>query len=91
MKLSFTLKMAVASVTSAEEVNQMIDEGLTYDEISDYLQEKNPQVKGLSSRSVRRFCKTKNIEKKCRLTKEDLHKKIFEKQLEVILFTNIYI
>lgn len=37
--------------------------GLTYKEISIGLQQANPQVRGLSERSVRRFCKENGIEK----------------------------
>ena len=75
--------MAVSRITSAEEVNQWIDEGLTYKEISTLLQERNSQMKGFSVMSVRRFCKTHGIGKKCKLTSKELHQKVLEKQLKV--------
>ena len=44
--------MVVSRIMSAEEVNQWIDHGLTYKEISTLLQEKDSKMKGLSVMSV---------------------------------------
>jgi len=74
---------AVAKISTVQEINQWINKGLTYREISDLLLKKAPESKGLSMRSVRRFCKINGIGKKCALSKEELHKVIFEKQQKV--------
>ena len=78
---------AIQQVTTVEEVDNlfikwMVD-GLTYDEISDMLKMRHPDIRGLSSMSVRRFCSMNKIGKKCTLSKIDLRKKVFEMQLKV--------
>jgi len=73
----------IQQVTTVEEVVNWINDGLTYDEISDMLKMRHPDIRGLSSMSVRRFCSMNKIGKKCTLSKIDLRKKVFEMQLKV--------
>ena len=41
------------------------------------LQEKNPDVKGISERNIRRFCTSNNIRKRSNLSKEEFQEIIF--------------
>ena len=43
------------------QVKQMVWSGATHKEISDHLQAQNGNRRGMSERSVRRFCKEHNI------------------------------
>lgn len=48
-----------------ERLQRYVDEGKTYEMISDILKDEYPSViRGLSARSVRRFCASKGISKK---------------------------
>jgi len=80
-------KMAVAGATTVQEVDLWINDGLFYKEISELLQLRFPDLKGLSVRSIRRFCSDNNIGKKCTMSKQDLSKKVFEMQSKVFLLT----
>ena len=42
-------------------VEYLVKSGLTYTEVSDELQRRYPGCSGLSSRSVRRYCKANSI------------------------------
>ena len=48
-----------------EELQRYVDEGKSYETISALLKQKYPSIgRGLSARSVRRFCVSNNISKK---------------------------
>ena len=49
----------------------MIVKDLSYSDRSNMLQEKNPDDKKISERSVRRFCTSNNIRKRSNLSKEE--------------------
>ena len=53
----------IQQVTTVEEVVNWINDGLPYDEISDMLKMRHPDIRGLSSMSVRRFCSMNKIGK----------------------------
>ena len=44
-----------------------IQSGMAYDQISSILQGKNPTARGLSPRSIRRFCQINNLGRNCKL------------------------
>ena len=50
-------------VMELEEVTEMVLRGMTHKQISEELQRQFPSSKGLSKRSVRRFCKEHDIHK----------------------------
>ena len=55
----------------------MIVKDLSYSDMSNMLQEKNPDDKEISERSFRRFCPSNNIRKRSNLSKEESQKIIF--------------
>ena len=74
-------------MTSVTEIESFIRRGLTYEEISVLLRRRNPSSsRGLSSRSVRRFCTENGLGRKCKLPSLELEKKVFECASEVTAF-----
>ena len=53
-------------------VRERISKGVTHSAISQELQQLYPGVRGLSERSVRRFCEERQILRRCPLTTEEL-------------------
>ena len=43
------------------EIRSMVEDSYTHEQISEFLQQQNYEVHGLSARSVRRFCSAHNI------------------------------
>ena len=72
------LIMAFSKFVSVDEMKELvIVKDLSYSDVSNMLQEKNPDVKVISERSVRRFCSSNNIRKRSILSKEEFQKIIF--------------
>ena len=61
-------------------VDQWIKSGSTYEQVSEKLQKLNPGKKGLSARSVRRFCHRENITK---MTEEEIDDTVGQSVCEV--------
>ena len=83
--------MAVSRLTSVKNMESLVGQGLTYDQISERLRVEYSASKGLSSKNVRRFCKKNNIGRNCKLNKEELMKEVFQCTSEVIFDTVISI
>ena len=83
--------MAVSRLILARDMECLVGQGLAYDQISERLRVEYPASKGLSSKSVRRFCKKNNIGRNCKLNKEELMKEVFQCTSEVIFDTVISI
>ena len=57
--------LSVQDHTLLQKLQDMVDEGKTYENISEILQSSYPLIaRGLSGRSVRRFCASHGIKKK---------------------------
>ena len=70
--------MAVSKFISVDGMKELvIEKDLSYSDVSSMLQEKNPDVKGISERSVRNFCTSNNNRKRSNLSKEEFQKIIF--------------
>ena len=70
--------MAVSKFISADEMKEfVIVKDLSYSDMTNILQKKNPDAKGIPERSVRRFCTFNNIRKQSNLSKEEFQKIIF--------------
>ena len=69
--------MTVSRLISVEDIEPLVEQGMTYEQISDKLRIKHPAGKGLSSMSVLRFCKEINIRRNCKLNKKELMKEVF--------------
>ena len=70
--------LAVSRLISVKDMESLVGQGMTDDQISERLRIKHPVSKGLSSMSVWRFCKKNNIERNCKLSKEELMKEVFQ-------------
>ena len=70
-------------------MESLVVQPMTYDQISERLRIKHLATKGLSSISVRRFCKKNNIARNCKLNKEELMKQVFQFTSEVYFDTVI--
>ncbi|XP_062511305.1 uncharacterized protein LOC134187203 [Corticium candelabrum] len=55
-------------------VRKRVEEGNSHAVISEELQTMFPGLRGLSERSVRRFCTDRGISRRCSLTKEELER-----------------
>ena len=66
-----------------EVVTDWRKKGMTYKEISARLQQACPQVRGLSERSVRRFCKENGIEKMNDAEVDDVIEEVVEEVCNV--------
>ena len=53
-------------------IKSLVDSGKTYSQISQCLRNSHPGVPGLSDRSIRRFCKSRNIQYRSHLTTAQL-------------------
>ena len=70
--------MAVSKFVSVDEMKELlIVKDLSYSDKSNMLQEKNPEVKGICERNVRRFCTSNNTRKLSNLSNEEFQKIIF--------------
>ena len=76
--INISFIMAVSKFISVNEMKELvIVKDLPYSDVSNMLQKKNPDVKGISERSVRRFCSSNNVRKRLNLSKEEFQKIIF--------------
>ena len=75
--------MQISSVVSVQEMKSFIQDGMTYKSINNLLINRHPTVRGLSVMSIRRFCMKNNIGRKCKLSNEEIEKKVFECVQEV--------
>ena len=76
--INISFIMAVSKFISVDEMKELvIVKDLPYSDVSNMLQKKNPDVKGISERSVRRFCSSNNVRKRLNLSKEEFQKIIF--------------
>ena len=60
----------VSRMISVQDLESLVEQGMTYEQISDKLRIKHHAGKGLSSMSVLRFCKEINIRRNCKLKKK---------------------
>ena len=81
--------MAVSRLISVKDMESLVGQGMTYEQISEKLRIEHPPSKGLSSMSVRRICKKNNIGRNCKLNKEELMKEVFQCTSEVNFVTVI--
>ena len=65
------------------QIKKLVESGKTYTEISEILQQNNINVRGLSARSVRRFCFENKIDKKNLFNKENLNMVVADEISEV--------
>ena len=75
--------MAVSTVISIQEMKNVIQSGMTYDQISSMLQSKNPTARGLFPRSIRRFCQINNLGRNCKLSRKEIRTKVYQCVSEV--------
>ena len=75
--------MAVSRLISVKDVESLVGQGMTYKQISEKLRIEHRASKGVSSMSVRRFCKKNSIGRNCKLKKEELMKEVFQCTSEV--------
>ena len=70
--------MTVSRLISVEDIEPLVEQGMTYEQISDKLRIKHHAGKRLSSMSVLRFCKEIIIiRRNCKLKKKELMKEVF--------------
>lgn len=70
-----------------EYVRLQIQRGRTHAEISKDLKDQNPTKKGLSERSVRRFCHLHNLHYRCRLTQRQLDDEVRKRVGQVTFYS----
>ena len=75
--------MAVSRLISVKDMESLVGQRMTYDQISERLRIEHPTSKGLSSMIFWRFCKKNNIGRNCKLNKEELMKEVFQCTSEV--------
>ena len=72
-KLSSIMAQSLDSLIDEDFVRQKITiEGWTHKRVSEYLVDANPLVRGLSERSIHRFCSQKDIHRTQRLGMEEV-------------------
>ena len=64
-------------------VRKRVEEGNSHAVISEELQTMFPGLRGLSERSVRRFCTDRRLSRRCSLTKEKLERCVSDAVSEV--------
>ncbi|XP_062506210.1 uncharacterized protein LOC134196937 [Corticium candelabrum] len=64
-------------------VRKRVEEGNSHAVISEELQTMFPGLRGLSERSVRRFCTDRGLGRRCSLTKEELERRVSDAVSEV--------
>ena len=52
------------------DIKSFIEQGLSYEEINSQMKNLHPRAGGLSKRSIRQFCKERNINKNCTMLEE---------------------
>ena len=62
----------LCSVASTEEISNLIQQGFTYEDISNHYSSLYPSQKGLTIRSVRRFCSVNNINRNVPMGKKEI-------------------
>ena len=72
-------------------VKELIKSGKSYEEISEILRNDNPNTRGLSRRSVRRFCHNNEINKKASLGKDRLDEMVRDEVLKVGILLSVYL
>ena len=71
--------MAVSRSISVKDMESLVGQGMTYEQINEGFRIEHPASKGLSSMSIRRFCKKNNIGRNCKLSKEELINEVFQR------------
>ena len=68
---------------------ELIREGKTYEEISNILKDRFPGKRGLSTRSVKRFCSANNLSTRIQMEfiKNEVNKAIEEVRLNLFVFS----
>ena len=89
--INISFIMAVSKIFSVDKMKEfVIVKDLSHSDVSNMLQEKNPDVKGISEISVKRFCTSNNIRKRSNLSKEEFQKITFmEAFMEIIVFRKV--
>ena len=59
-----------------QDIRQLVSEGMSHSSISRYLRQLDPTHRGLSERSVRRFCARREIHYRSRLSDRDLDARV---------------
>ena len=59
-----------------QEIRRLVLDGMSHALINDYLSQKEPNRRGYSERSVRRFCSERNIHYRSRLTDPELDRRV---------------
>ena len=76
--INISFVMAVSKFISVDKMKELvIVKDLSYSDVGNMLQERNPDVKGVSEASVRHFRTSNNIRKQSNLSKEEFQKIIF--------------
>ena len=83
--------IAISSLISFKDMESLVEQEMTYQQISVKLRIKHCASKGLSSMSVRRFCRKINNERNCKWNKKELMKEVFQWTSEVNYYTVISI
>ena len=83
--------MAVSRSILVKDMESLLRQGMTYEQISEGLRIEHPASKGLSSMSIRIFCKKNNFGRNCKLNKEEIVKEVFQCTSEVNFDTVISI
>ena len=54
-----------------DDVKEFIEKGMTYQEISDHYRQIYPCTRGLSARTIQRFCRSNDINPNCTLSQKE--------------------
>ena len=77
--------MAIAEVSSIEEIKTFVSEGTSYKSISKILQERSGITRGISAANIRLFCKNNCIGRRSVCSDEDVDRMVFDGICEVRL------
>ena len=78
-------KMALSSVISLDEMKSLVlTKRKTHQEISNILKERHPDMRGLSTMNVRRFCNENGIRTRTTLDDSEIGKEVTKSITEVI-------
>ena len=78
-------KMVLSSVISLDEMKSLVlTKRKTHQEISNILKERHPDMRGLSTMNVRRFCNENGIRTRTTLDDSELEKEVTKSITEVI-------
>ena len=74
--------MVVSKSISIQEMTSFIQSGMTYYQISSILQSKTPTARGLSPRSIRRFCHINNLGRNYKASRKEIRTKVYQCSLK---------